>query len=219
MCELYLLLHPRSERTTPALNTPPLLQERLGDLRYFIVGAGAIGCELLKNLALVGVGAGIGGVGGLTITDMDVIEKSNLSRQFLFRASDVTRAKSETAAAAAMAINPALQVNTYQLRVGPETEQVFNASFYESLDGVALALDNVEARRYMDHACWLHRRPILESGTLGLNGSVQPILPGLTERYAQEQVSEDRPVAVCTLKRFPTTIQHTLQWARCVTKE
>ncbi|KAG0726075.1 Ubiquitin-like modifier-activating enzyme 1 [Chionoecetes opilio] len=189
-------------------------QERLGDLRYFIVGAGAIGCELLKNLALAGVGAGVKGEGGLTITDMDVIEKSNLSRQFLFRSGDVTRPKSETAAAAAKAINPGLRVIAHQLRVGPETEHVFGASFYESMDGVALALDNVEARRYMDHACWLHRRPMLESGTLGPSGSVQPVLPGVTERYQQEQVPGDRPVAVCTLKRFPTTIEHTLQWAR-----
>lgn len=194
----------------------PSFQERLGDLQYFIVGAGAIGCELLKNLALAGVGAGKRGTGELIVTDMDVIEKSNLSRQFLFRPRDVTRPKSETAAAAARAINPALRVTAHQLRVAADTEHVFNASFYESLNGVALALDNVEARRYMDHACWLHRRPMLESGTLGPNGSVQPVLAGLTERYAQEQVAEDRPVAVCTLRRFPTTIQHTLQWARDV---
>lgn len=57
------------------------------------MGAGAIGCELLKILALVGVGAGRRGTGEVIVTDMDVIEKSNLSRQFLFRPSDVTRPK------------------------------------------------------------------------------------------------------------------------------
>lgn len=93
---------------------------------------------------------------------------------------------------------------------------MFNAAFYGQLDGVLLALDNVEARRYMDHVCWLHRRPMLDSGTLGTSGSVQPILPGLTERYPQEQVASDRPLAMCTLRRFPTTIHHTLQWARSV---
>lgn len=54
---------------------------------FFQVGAGAIGCELLKNFAMVGLAAGEGEV---IVTDMDTIEKSNLNRQFLFRPSDVT---------------------------------------------------------------------------------------------------------------------------------
>jgi ubiquitin-activating enzyme E1 len=62
------------------------VQRRLEDLRYFIVGAGAIGCELVKNFAMMGVGCGNGSV---TITDMDLIEKSNLNRQFLFRSQVV----------------------------------------------------------------------------------------------------------------------------------
>lgn len=52
------------------------------------VGAGAIGCELLKNFAMVGLGCGPDGC--ITVTDMDTIEKSNLNRQFLFRPWDVT---------------------------------------------------------------------------------------------------------------------------------
>ena len=50
------------------------------------MGAGAIGCELLKGFALVGLGAG--GSGGVTVADMDHVERSNLSRQFLFRPQD-----------------------------------------------------------------------------------------------------------------------------------
>lgn len=53
------------------------------NLKYFLVGAGAIGCEMLKNWALMGLGAGDSG--SVVVTDMDTIEKSNLSRQFLFR--------------------------------------------------------------------------------------------------------------------------------------
>lgn len=53
----------------------------------FQVGAGAIGCELMKNFAMIGLAAGEGEV---IVTDMDTIEKSNLNRQFLFRPSDVT---------------------------------------------------------------------------------------------------------------------------------
>ncbi|CAI9181566.1 unnamed protein product [Rangifer tarandus platyrhynchus] len=69
------------------------LQEKLGKQRYFLVGAGAIGCELLKNFAMIGLGCGDGG--SITVTDMDIIEKSNLNRQFLFRPWDVTWARDE----------------------------------------------------------------------------------------------------------------------------
>lgn len=67
----------------------------LAALKYFVVGAGAIGCELLKNFAMMGLGSD---GGRITVTDMDLIEKSNLNRQFLFRPQDVQKAKSATAA-------------------------------------------------------------------------------------------------------------------------
>ena len=71
------------------------MQNRLFSLRYLLVGAGAIGCEMLKNWAMMGLAAGPGGK--VVVTDGDTIEKSNLNRQFLFRPWDVTKAKSETA--------------------------------------------------------------------------------------------------------------------------
>ena len=77
------------------------VQRKLEDFRYFIVGAGAIGCELLKLFAMMGVGCS---GGGITITDMDLIEKSNLNRQFLFRPGDVGQSKARQAAKAAKGI-------------------------------------------------------------------------------------------------------------------
>ena len=65
------------------------LQQKLADLKVFLVGAGALGCEFLKNFALMGVGMGPNG--SVTVTDDDTIEKSNLSRQFLFRNRDIGR--------------------------------------------------------------------------------------------------------------------------------
>ena len=161
-------------------------QKKLGALRYFIVGAGAIGCELLKNFAMLGVGAGKGGE--IIITDMDLIEKSNLNRQFLFRSRDVQRPKSRTAAAAIHAMNPHVNVTAFENRVGPETEQFFNDDFFTSLDGVANALDNVDARIYMDRRCVYYRKPLLESGTLGTKGNVQVVIPFATESYSSSQV-------------------------------
>lgn len=186
-------------------------QSKIGGLKYFVVGAGAIGCELLKNFAMLGVGAENGCV---TITDMDLIEKSNLNRQFLFRPTDVQKAKSSTAARVVKAMNPNMNVIAHENRVGPETEKVYNDEFFEVLDGVANALDNVDARIYMDRRCVYYRKPLLESGTLGTKGNTQVVVPFLTESYSSSQDPPEKSIPICTLKNFPNAIEHTLQWAR-----
>lgn len=186
-------------------------QKRLGDLKYFIVGAGAIGCELLKNFAMIGVGAG---EGQLTVTDMDFIEKSNLNRQFLFRPYDVQKPKSSTAAKVIKRMNPSINVVAQENRVCPETESVYDDAFFEALDGVANALDNVDARIYMDRRCVYYRKPLLESGTLGTKGNTQVVVPFLTESYSSSQDPPEKSIPICTLKNFPNAIEHTLQWAR-----
>uniref|UniRef100_A0A671UKR9 E1 ubiquitin-activating enzyme n=1 Tax=Sparus aurata TaxID=8175 RepID=A0A671UKR9_SPAAU len=187
------------------------LQDLLGKQRYFLVGAGAIGCELLKNFAMIGLA---GGEGEVIVTDMDTIEKSNLNRQFLFRPSDVTKMKSDTAAAAVKQMNPSIRITGHQNRVGPDTERVYDDDFFESLDGVANALDNVDARMYMDRRCVYYRKPLLESGTLGTKGNVQVVIPFLTESYSSSQDPPEKSIPICTLKNFPNAIEHTLQWAR-----
>jgi ubiquitin-activating enzyme E1 len=188
------------------------LQQKLEGLNYFLVGAGAIGCEMLKNWALMGVGAGAGG--SVHVTDMDTIEKSNLSRQFLFRSADIGAAKSTAGAAAAKRMNPRLNVTAYVSRCGGDTEGLFNDAFFEALDGVTNALDNVEARLYMDQRCLFYGKPLLESGTLGTKGNTQMVVPHLTENYGATRDPPERSFPVCTLKNFPNQIEHTLQWAR-----
>uniref|UniRef100_A0A8C2PVS7 E1 ubiquitin-activating enzyme n=1 Tax=Cyprinus carpio TaxID=7962 RepID=A0A8C2PVS7_CYPCA len=187
------------------------LQELLAKQRYFLVGAGAIGCELLKNFAMMGLASGEGEV---IVTDMDTIEKSNLNRQFLFRPWDVTKMKSETAAAAVKQMNPSIRITGHQNRVGTDTEKVYDDDFFESLDGVANALDNVDARMYMDRRCVYYCKPLLESGTLGTKGNVQVVIPFLTESYSSSQDPPEKSIPICTLKNFPNAIEHTLQWAR-----
>uniref|UniRef100_A0A672LXA3 E1 ubiquitin-activating enzyme n=1 Tax=Sinocyclocheilus grahami TaxID=75366 RepID=A0A672LXA3_SINGR len=187
------------------------LQELLAKQRYFLVGAGAIGCELLKNFAMMGLASGEGEV---IVTDMDTIEKSNLNRQFLFRPWDVTKMKSETAAAAVKQMNPSIRITGHQNRVGPDTEKIYDDDFFESLDGVTNALDNVDARMYMDRRCVYYCKPLLESGTLGTKGNVQVVIPFLTESYSSSQDPPEKSIPICTLKNFPNAIEHTLQWAR-----
>lgn len=185
----------------------------LGSLKYFVVGAGAIGCELLKNFAMMGVGTKEDG-GKIVVTDMDLIEKSNLNRQFLFRPWDVQKPKSDTAAAAVQKMNPLINIEAHQNRVGPETEQTYDDDFFHVLDGVANALDNVEARLYMDRRCVYYHKPLLESGTLGTKGNVQVVVPRLTESYGSSQDPPEKTIPMCTLHNFPNAIEHTLQWAR-----
>lgn len=186
-------------------------QDRLGALKYFVVGAGAIGCELLKNFAMMGVGSK---GGTIFVTDMDLIEKSNLNRQFLFRPHDVQKPKSKCAAEAIKRMNPDVNVVSHENRVGIETEKIYNDDFFGNLDGVANALDNVDARIYMDRRCVYYRKPLLESGTLGTMGNIQVVVPNLTESYSSSQDPPERSIPICTLKNFPNAIEHCLQWAR-----
>ncbi|XP_046550808.1 ubiquitin-like modifier-activating enzyme 1 isoform X2 [Haliotis rubra] len=186
-------------------------QNKIGDLKYFLVGAGAIGCEMLKNFAMVGLGCRKGKV---IVTDMDTIEKSNLNRQFLFRPWDVQKTKSSTAANAVKQMNPSFNIEAREDRVGAETENVYTDEFFEQLDGVTNALDNVDARMYMDRRCVYYNKPLLESGTLGTKANVQVVIPGVTESYSSSQDPPERSIPICTLKNFPNAIEHTLQWAR-----
>jgi len=186
-------------------------QKRLMSKKFFIVGSGAIGCELLKNIAMMGVGAE---KGHIYVTDMDVIEKSNLSRQFLFRSQDIHRPKSDVAVKAVKTMNPKINITPHLNRVGEENEHIYNRKFYQNLDGIINALDNVDARLYMDKKCIENKLPLLESGTLGTKGNVQVIIPNMTESYGSSRDPEEEHIPMCTLKNFPNKIEHTVQWSR-----
>jgi ubiquitin-activating enzyme E1 len=216
-------LFPRTEQTCKPLNSRYDgqiavfgldFQKKLASINEFLVGAGAIGCEMLKNWAMIGLATGP--EGKISVADMDSIEKSNLNRQFLFRPKDVGSMKSDTAAAAVQAMNPDLKghIVTMRDRVGQDTEHVFDEKFWESLDGVTNALDNVDARTYVDRRCVFFRKPLLESGTLGTKGNTQVVLPFKTESYSSSQDPPEQSFPMCTLRSFPNKIEHTIAWAR-----
>ncbi|KAM0896428.1 hypothetical protein ACQ4PT_023179 [Festuca glaucescens] len=188
------------------------LQKKLEEAKIFMVGSGALGCEFLKNLALMGISCSQNG--RLTVTDDDVIEKSNLSRQFLFRDWNIGQPKSTVAATAAMEINPKLHVEALQNRASPETENVFNDAFWENLDAVVNALDNVTARLYIDSRCLYFQKPLLESGTLGAKCNTQMVIPHLTENYGASRDPPEKQAPMCTVHSFPHNIDHCLTWAR-----
>lgn len=121
----------------------------------------------------------------ITVTDPDHIETSNLTRQFLFREKHLRKPKAITAAAVAIQMNPKLKghIQARLEKVQAATEHVFSDEFFERQTLVANALDNVEARTYVDGRCVNCKVPLLESGTLGPKGHVQVIIPFKTESY------------------------------------
>lgn len=187
-------------------------QEELGRQKYFVVGAGAIGCELLKNFAMMGLAAGPGG--DITVTDMDTIARSNLHRQLLFREADVGKPKAEVAAAAVRLINPDIKVTAHQAQLGPGTEKLFGSTFFRRLDGVVSALDTLTARAYLESCCIRSRTALLDTGTEGAKGNVLAMVPPLSQQLEPGSDPADGSFPLCTLRFFPCAIEHTLQWAR-----
>ena len=191
------------------------LLSKIQDCNLFMIGAGAIGCELLKNYSMLG--AGSGKEGSILVTDPDIIEVSNLNRQFLFREKHLRKAKSVTAAAAAIHMNSDMKGKIIARldKIHKETEDTYSQKFYKSLSMVTNALDNVAARRYLDIQCVKARIPMIDSGTLGPKGHIQVVLPNKTDSYSSTNDAEDvNEIPHCTLKMFPEETLHCVEWAR-----
>ena len=145
------------------------LQKALEDANVFVVGASALGCEFLKVLALMA--ASCRSSIKLNITDDDTIEKSNLSRSFLFRDWNIGQAKSTVAASVASKINSSFQIEALQSHASSDTENIFDDKFWENHGVVISALDNVNARLFIDRKCVYFHKPLLESVLLELSAT------------------------------------------------
>lgn len=182
--------------------------EKIQNTRPFIVGSGAIGCELVKNLGMFGVKE-------MFLTDMDYIEKSNLSRQFLFNDEDIRKSKAQTAAKKIKLMNSDTNVTVFEQKVCKETEDLFDTDFHRKIDIYLNALDNQDARIYMDNLAIKYTKPLIDSGTTGGKGNVQVVVPYLTESYGSTKDPEDKVgIPICTIKSFPFKQAHTIQWTR-----
>jgi ubiquitin-activating enzyme E1 len=182
--------------------------ESIQKTRPFIIGSGAIGCELVKNLGMFGVKE-------MFLTDMDYIEKSNLSRQFLFNDDDIRKSKAQTAAKKIKLMNPDTNVRVYENKVCKETENIFDKEFHKNVDVYLNALDNQDARIYVDQLAIKYTKPLIDSGTTGGKGNVQVVVPHLTESYGSTKDPDDKVgIPICTIKSFPFKQAHTIQWAR-----
>ncbi len=188
-------------------------QRRLESLRVFLVGTGALGCEYLKLFVLMGVGCSDGNI---TITDDDKVEVSNLSSQFLFRKEQVGAAKSRAAVEAVRKMNPASNFTAFEVRVCSESEETFTDEFWDGLDLVVGAVDNVASRKYLDEKCVLHSKPMLEAGTLGTNGNLLVVLPNLTQSYSDSNDTSEDLINFNFMKtnRLPFLPEHIISWSK-----
>ena len=184
---------------------------KLHNKSLFIVGTGAIGCEHLKHFSMIGFGSK---KSKIVITDMDTIERSNLNRQFLFKNEHIGQLKSNIAKQEIFKMNSDVNIISHQNKIGCETEKVYDFKFYNNIDCIINALDNVDTRLYMDKQCIFYNKPLFESGTLGTKGNTQIIIPKVSENYGASNDQHIEQFPICTIKNFPYSIEHTIHWAR-----
>ncbi|CAN6548056.1 unnamed protein product [Malus baccata var. baccata] len=187
--------------------------------RVLVVGAGGLGCELLKDLALSGFRE-------LEVIDMDRIEVSNLNRQFLFRLEDVGKPKAEVAAKRVMERVSGVNIVPHFCRI--EDKEL---EFYSDFSIIALGLDSIEARSYINSvACSFLEynsddtpqeetiKPMVDGGTEGFQGHARVIVPGVTPCFEctiwlfPPQVK----FPLCTLAETPRTAAHCIEYAHLI---
>ena len=167
-------------------------QEKLLKATVMIVGVGATGCEVAKNLALMGVGK-------LILIDNDVVELSNLSRQMLFSDEDIGKPKAPTAAEKLKKMNPWINVEAYFEDVRNIVQERF-----EDVDVLVSCLDNWPVRRWLNSLAVELGKPLVDLSMDGFYANLQIVLPGKTaclECHGDELIPKEMQVAECTLRR------------------
>jgi len=198
--------------------SPELLPFLLENIKILVIGAGGLGCELLKNLALMGFR-------NITVIDMDTIDLSNLNRQFLFRQKDVGKFKAEVAAEFINNRIPGTKVTPHNCKI-----QDFDEDFYRGFHLVVCGLDSIVARRWIngmlvsmlewdDDTGELDKStiiPLIDGGTEGFKGNARVIYPGVnacidcTLDLFPPQVN----FPLCTIAHTPRLPEHCIEYSR-----
>ena len=187
------------------------LIKKMKNSKIFLVGCGALGCEISKNLAMIGFCHGKKGL--LTITDMDTINISNICRQFVYQKGDVGKMKSDVLKKQLNLYSKDTNIYNLTKQLNEENENVFTTEFWKDKHIVINALDNIEARTYVDNKCTIFDKPLFESGTLGTKANTQSIIPYSTATYSEIKDPQTDEIPVCTIKDFPNNQEHCIQWA------
>ena len=192
------------------------IQKKIEQSKIFMIGAGATGCEFLKNFAMMGFCTNDKD-SKFIVTDNDSIEVSNLSRQFLFRQKDVGSSKAVTASNSVKLMNPKFNVVGLQKKVCEETEDYFDEDFWNKLDYVIMAVDSLQARKYIDTRVVKFEKCSVDAGTMGTVANTQIIVPHKTMSYGDNKENEEeapKVIPMCTLRHFPSIITHCIEWSR-----
>lgn len=201
------------------------LTQKIHESRVLLVGAGGIGCEVLKNLVCCGFGSPYPGPipqngtepfplsrkSEIVVVDLDTIDLSNLNRQFLFRKQHIKQPKATVAKETASRFNPSVNIDA---RHGSIFDAEYDVEFFEGFDVVFNALDNLAARRHVNKMCLAADVPLIESGTTGFNGQVQAIKKGVTECYDCNPKPVQKSFPICTIRSTPSQPIHCIVWAK-----
>lgn len=167
-------------------------QENLTRAKIVVVGVGATGCEVAKNLALMGIGK-------LVLVDNDVVELSNLSRQMLFLDDNLGEPKAIVAADRLRKMNPLVKVE-------PIFDDVRNLdeSIFEEADVLVSCLDNWPVRRWLNSLAIALNKPLVDVAMEGFYANLQIVIPKKTaclECHGEELMPKEMQLAECTLRR------------------
>ena len=180
-------------------------------LNIFLAGAGAVGCEVLKNLALLGIDSGL-------VIDDDNIEISNLNRQFLFHEEHKGKSKALIASNAAKEINKYCKIDYISKRISPENKNMFNSSYFNNVDFVFGAIDSFQGNYYLSRQCELYNKIFIKGATGGPCGKSQSFIPEMTCSYndipSVPDVEDEEKLPSCTRREFPGKIEDCLDNAR-----
>ncbi|XP_023126201.2 SUMO-activating enzyme subunit 2 [Amphiprion ocellaris] len=180
------------------------LAESLSTCKVLVVGAGGIGCELLKNLVLTGFK-------NIEVIDLDTIDVSNLNRQFLFQKKHVGKSKAQVAKESALQFCPSANITAYHDSImNPD----YNVEFFRKFMLVMNALDNRAARNHVNRMCLAADIPLIESGTAGYLGQVTVIKKGMTECYECQPKPTQKTFPGCTIRNTPSEPIHCIVWAK-----
>ena len=222
------MVQPRDRGVGKSLGGP--LLQRVKKSRVLLVGAGGIGCELLKNLVCCGFASdsrsqaptsdapGANGAQNapqrkaeVVVIDLDTIDLSNLNRQFLFRKQHIKKPKAHVAKETARQFNPTVNIEAHHASI---FDSQYDVGFFERFDIVFNALDNLAARRHVNKMCLAADVPLIESGTTGFNGQVQAIKKGVTECYDCNPKPTQKSFPICTIRSTPSQPIHCIVWAK-----